>query len=210
MRPTDVPEDHNPCCVASRAGSPQDVDLSTQRTRPAARTTSPGKGAISRMACLEGGEFLMGTEDRIGFPADGEGPVRAVVLKPFWIDPVATSNERFAAFVDATGYVTDAERYGWSFVFGGLLPEDFEPTRGAAQAPWWRQIFGANWAHPEGPHSSIEERMNHPVVHVSWKDAASYCLWAGMRLPGHSSGRFLCAEWLRALQRLGQRLGMVL
>ena len=69
--------------------------------------------------------------------------------------------------VEATGYITDAERYSWSFVFGGLLPDDFEPTRGAAQAPWWRQVFGASWHQPEGPHSSIDDRMEHPVVHVS-------------------------------------------
>jgi formylglycine-generating enzyme len=140
------------------------------------------------MVRLEGGEFLMGTDDPVGFPADGEGPVRAVTLKPFWIDAYAVSNARFAEFVNATGYITEAERYGWSFVFGGLLPDDFESTRGAAQAPWWRQVFSASWRQPEGPHSSIEDRMDHPAVHVSWNDAASYCAWAGVRLPKE-------AEW---------------
>jgi formylglycine-generating enzyme required for sulfatase activity len=130
----------------------------------------------------------MGTDDPIGFPNDGEGPVRAVALKPFWIDTVAVSNAWFAKFVDATGYLTEAERYGWSFVFGGLLPDDFSSTRGAAQAPWWRQVFGADWRHPEGPYSSVESRMDHPVVHVSWNDARAYCVWAGRRLPTE-------AEW---------------
>jgi formylglycine-generating enzyme len=130
------------------------------------------------MVHLEVGDFLMGTDDPIGFPADGEGPVRAIKLKPFWIDAYAVSNARFAEFVGATGFVTEAERYGWSFVFGGLLSDDFEPTRRAAQAPWWRQVLGANWRHPEGPHSSTENRMDHPMVHISRSDAASYCTWA--------------------------------
>ena len=113
----------------------------------------------------------MGTEDAEGFLEDGEGPVREVQLSPFAIEAHAVTNRRFADFVDATGYTTDAERYGWSFVFAGLLPDSFPETRGVVDAPWWRQVFGATWRCPEGPQSAIEDRLDHPVVHVSWHDA---------------------------------------
>ena len=86
------------------------------------------------------------------------------------------------------GHVTDGERYGWSFVFAGLLPDDFEETQAVVNAQWWRKVDGASWRHPEGPHSTIDERADHPVVHVSWQDASAYASWAGKRLPTE-------AEW---------------
>jgi formylglycine-generating enzyme len=125
-------ERHPPCCAASRPGSGQDED-SAARTAQVTRVSSTSKGVTLGTVGLDGGVFLMGTDDPARFPNDGEGPVRTVALRPFWIDTVVVSNARFATFVDATGYVTEAERYGWSFVFGGLLPDDFPPTRGAAQ-----------------------------------------------------------------------------
>lgn len=140
------------------------------------------------MVRLDGGSFLMGTDDGEGYPDDGEGPVREVCLQPFWIDVAAVSNAQFSFFVEKTGYVTDAERFGWSFVFAGLLPRDFPPTRAAAQTPWWRHVEGASWRHPEGARSSIEGRFDHPVVHVSWGDARAYCEWTDTRLPTE-------AEW---------------
>src|SRR5699024_4636040 len=93
------------------------------------------------------------------------------------------SNDRFARFVDATGYRTDAETVGSAFVFAGFLPEDFPPTRAVVEAPWWREVEGADWRHPEGPYSDLDGRSDHPVVQVTWHDAEAYCVWAGARLP---------------------------
>ncbi|WP_277602158.1 formylglycine-generating enzyme family protein [Nocardioides turkmenicus] len=141
------------------------------------------------MVRLPGGEFLMGTEDAEGFPGDGEGPVRPVRLKPFLMDAYAVSNDEFARFVADTGHVTDAERFGWSYVFAGFLPAAVRrDARRLEHTPWWCGVQGAAWNRPEGPDSTLQDRGNHPVVHVSWNDAAAYAAWAGKRLPTE-------AEW---------------
>jgi formylglycine-generating enzyme required for sulfatase activity len=106
-----------------------------------------------------------------------------VTLSPYRIAACAVTNAEYAEFISETGYRTDAEQYGWSFVFAGFLPDDFPPTRGVAAAPWWREVAGADWSHPEGPHSSVSGRPDHPVVHVSRRDAEAYAAWRGARLP---------------------------
>lgn len=171
------------CCSASRTSSenPSSSSEAAISTQIPTATVSKGKEG---MVLIPGGEFLMGTDDREGFPADGEGPVREITLKPFYIDPCAVTNAEFKQFVDETGYKTEAESFGWSFVFHLFISEETAATvqNKVQQTPWWWAVNGADWLHPEGPDSHVEERWDHPVIHVSWRDAVAYCKWAGKRL----------------------------
>ena len=121
------------------------------------------------MVLIRGGSFKMGSED--GMPY--EAPVHDVSIRSFWMDAHEVTVAEFAKFVTATGYKTEAERFGWSGAFS--------LTEGQ-----WKKTTGANWRHPDGPDSNAA--MDEPVCQVSWNDAAAYAKWAGKRLPTE-------AEW---------------
>ncbi len=149
-------------------------------------------GSTQGMIRVASGRFLMGNEDADAWLEDGEGPVREVRLDAFFLDATAVTNAAFAQFVDASGYITEAERFAWSYVHQSRLPNHLRrrigQDRTVAGLRWWYAVEGACWRKPEGPGSNIKRRMDHPVVHVSWNDAEAYCRWAGKRLPTE-------AEW---------------
>lgn len=178
-------KDKPSCCAPAAirdANAPEPSKVSAN-TKFVASGTAEASGD---MVSLPGGTFLMGTDYAHGFPLDGEGPVRPVALSPFQIDRYPVTNEEFARFVDATGYRTEAEVFGWSFVFWAHIPaERFEELveDTVASAQWWCKVPGAFWRQPEGPSSHVRERGRHPVVHVSWNDAQAYAAWASKSLP---------------------------
>jgi formylglycine-generating enzyme required for sulfatase activity len=148
------------------------------------------------MVWIPGGTFWMGADD--GSMPDA-GPVHEVTVDGFWMDRAEVTNREFAAFVQATGYVTVAERRPDPRDFPGVPPEKLVPGSLVFTPPvgevslenplaWWRYVGGADWRHPEGPESTIQGKDNHPVVQVCWEDADAYARWARKRLPTE-------AEW---------------
>jgi formylglycine-generating enzyme required for sulfatase activity len=151
------------------------------------------------MVRIPAGEFWMGIDDpRM---ADSR-PIHRVSVDAFWMDATEVTNDQFARFVEATGYVTVAEKAPRAEDFPGAPPENLVPGAVCFHPPpdavpldnhyvWWAYVKGASWRHPEGPGSDLKGREKHPVVHVAWSDAAAYAQWAGKRLPTE-------AEWERA------------
>jgi formylglycine-generating enzyme required for sulfatase activity len=169
-------------------------------------TTAPGE-APPGMVWIPGGRFAMGSESQLARPE--EGPVHTVEVDGFFIDVHTVTNARFRKFVEATGYVTVAERVpdvaelmrqlppgstapdASSLVPGSLV---FTPTGEHVDlrdwSQWWRWVPGADWRHPRGPGSSIEDLDDHPVVHVAWDDAMAFVAWSGTRLPTEAEWEF--------------------
>ncbi|KRA95558.1 sulfatase modifying factor 1 (C-alpha-formyglycine- generating enzyme 1) [Devosia sp. Root685] len=173
------------CCGSSRAALGEVKQASPATTSPQAQGGSP-----HGMIRVSGGKSFVGTNSP-EIPQDGEGPEREVVLADFGLEAETVTVERFAAFVAATGYVTEAERFGWSAVFFGDEKHLAEATALGSGLPWWHSVNEATWRQPEGTGSSIHDRLDHPVTQVSWADANAFAAWVGGRLPTE-------AEWEHA------------
>ncbi|MFF0223271.1 formylglycine-generating enzyme family protein [Streptomyces sp. NPDC004629] len=187
MHGTDGQDEMNHCC------NPQPSGGSARATTAPWPDTASGErrrsGAEHLYIDLTGGEYVMGDAFAEGYPSDGERPLHRVYVSGFAISATTVTNHEFSAFASETGYRTEAEEYGSSAVFHSAVMAHRRDVLGAAVgAEWWLNVRGADWRHPAGGLSDWKDISDHPVVHVSWRDAVAYCAWAGARLPTE-------AEW---------------
>jgi len=171
------------------------MQQSSSQTMPS--VNGPVPAAHDEMIWVPGGTFQMGSD----YHYPEEGPAHSATVEGFWIDKYAITNEQFARFVEATDYVTFTEIPPRAEDYPGAKPEMLMAASVVFQKPaqrvdlrshfnWWTYVPGANWRHPEGPQSSIENRAQHPVVHIAYQDAEAYAKWVGKELPSEAEWEF--------------------
>jgi formylglycine-generating enzyme len=194
--------------VAAQSTEPQQCDRGISRYSlhaeamvenaavPAHANSSASHTAPAGMVWIPGGRFWMGTDHM-----EDARPVHRVEVKGFWIDQTDVTNDEFARFVQATGYVTVAQRPLDPKEFPDLAPDDLAPGAVVFTPPpgpvslnnplaWWKFVRGANWRHPNGPNSDLRGKEKYPVVQIAWADAVAYATWAGKRLPTEAEWEF--------------------
>src|ERR1700730_9642566 len=162
----------------------------------ASANSDSSQTAPTGMVWIPGGRFWMGSDHM-----EDAQPVHQVEVKGFWMDRTDVTNEEFARFVKATGYVTIAERGLNPKEFPNLAPDELAPVSVVFTPPpnpislenplaWWKFVRGANWRHPDGPNSDLHGKEKYPVVQIAWADAEAYAKWAGKRLPTEAEWEF--------------------
>jgi len=189
--------------MAGRSSPPVEATFLPTAANPA----TPPSDTPDGMVWIPGGEFSMGARDPRGVPEGGmqsmedARPIHRVYVDGFWLDRTDVTNEEFARFVKATGYITVAERKPRQEDYPTAPPENLvagsvvftppdHPVSLDDHFQWWRYVRGANWRYPSGPGSSIKGKEKYPVVHIAYEDAEAYAKWAGKRLPTEAEWEF--------------------